>query len=182
MKGHAELQRVIIDGLFELQAVKENPDVLALIQSAESDHPSLPFQFLQRSQSLLLEMSKRLTPDMQRGIMLEAVQHMVAEVYEKFVDVPERTGDSLLVALANLTFIRTQLLSDDTTEGDGDEDQSKTEGTIWKSLRGSYHSVLQFFGSSEVVDENMPLVRREQHAALIVKVDQLVDHVQLLTV
>jgi len=89
-------------------------------------------------------MKRRLSADIHRGIMIEAVTRIVTEVHEKFVESQEAMSDSLLVALANLSFILDEVLTEDEAEAvdPDDADFIKTEGTIWTSLKGRYHSVL----------------------------------------
>jgi hypothetical protein len=101
--------------------------------------------------------------DVHRSVVLQVGQSIVIDIYEKFIEAPDRTSNQLLVALANLTFVLTEIFTDEpNTDSEEEADLYKTEGTIWTSIKGRYQSVLSFFSTTDIPDENMPQLRKEQ--------------------
>ena len=79
-------------------------------------------------------MKQRLAIDIYRGILLEVVQRVVVELQEKFVE-DAASSDNLLIAIANLAYIRREFFQETTTESQLTEiDDTKTEAGLWSLL------------------------------------------------
>ena len=97
----------------------------------------MPFSYVKRTKTTLAEMKPRLAVDIYRGILLEVVKRMVVDLQEKFVEDANRTSDYLLIALANLAYIRREFFEADTTENLASNDlpiDTKTEEGLWSLL------------------------------------------------
>lgn len=95
--------------------------------------------------SLLNELGKRINIEIFRGMVLEVVQRIISEILQPLIDLPNASLSLLIVAHANLLYVKKEvlkerLISDDKGEEDEDDDMidlDKTKETFWHLITGS---------------------------------------------